>query len=71
MKKIWIDIDDTIVKVWYQDIIDNYNKKYNKNLVFDDIKTHDFNGCEKLKKEFFDFYYSNHRNLDLFQHIGS
>lgn len=65
-KSIGIDIDDTLVKVWHQDIIDNYNKKYNKNLVFDDIITHDFIWDENLKKEFMDYFYANYMSLDLF-----
>jgi len=64
--KFWIDIDDTILKVWIEEILLNYNKKFNKNLIFDDIKTHDFNWSKDLEKEFFDYFYKNHSKLKLF-----
>lgn len=50
--KIGIDIDDVLCFTW-NEVISNYNKKYNENLKFEDIKNFNFNGNEKLKEEFF------------------
>jgi len=63
---IWVDLDDSLVKVWDDEIISNYNKKFNKNLKFDDIITHSFIWEEGLKNEFFDYYYKNFFDIDLF-----
>lgn len=64
--KIGIDIDDTIAEVWRKEILENYNKKYKKNITLNDIKSHNFNGDENLKKEFFDFHYKNITKHKLF-----
>jgi uncharacterized HAD superfamily protein len=65
-KRFGLDIDDTLIKVWEDNLIKNYNHKYNKTLKFDDIKSHDFNKDEKLKNTFFEYFYENHENLKLF-----
>ena len=68
-KKFGIDIDDTILEVWEDELIKKYNKKYNKNFVFEDLENHNFNNNEDLKKEFFDYYYKNHSDMKLFSWV--
>lgn len=64
---IWVDLDDSTIKVWYNEIFENYNKKYWKNITINDLHTHNFNWDELLKNEFFDYYYKNHDNFEMYE----
>ncbi|NRH20518.1 radical SAM protein [Candidatus Gracilibacteria bacterium] len=64
---IAIDIDDTIMNVWRDEMFEEYNKKYSANLVFEDIKTHGFNGDLKLKEIFFQQYYAHQESLPIYE----
>jgi tRNA A37 methylthiotransferase MiaB len=56
---IAIDIDDTLLSVWEDEIFEVYNKKYNTNLTLHDLKSHNFNDDQNLREIFFDIYYKN------------
>ncbi len=60
--KIGIDVDDTLQQVWSLEILKKYNKKYNKNIQYEDIQSPDSAENENLKQEFFDFWYKNYEN---------
>ncbi len=64
---IWIDLDDTLIHVWNQNIFDIYNKKYNANLKIEDIKSYNFNWDDNLKDIFFSYFRENYMTLDLFK----
>lgn len=68
-KKFWIDIDDTIIKLWEDEIFSVYNARHNKSLKFEDVKSHNFNGDENLRKVFFEYFYKNHSKLKLFDWV--
>lgn len=56
---IAIDLDDTLYNVWNEDIIPLYNERYNANISFADIKTHNFNWDENIRNIFFEKYYAS------------
>jgi len=53
--KIGIDLDDTLFVVLSNEIINAYNKKYNKVLKLDDITEFDCNGIPELMQEYHNF----------------
>jgi len=51
--KIAIDIDDTLMRAWRDEVIEEYNRTYGKNLQFSDITEYPFNGIDELAEIFF------------------
>ncbi len=52
---IGIDIDEVLIFTW-DEVLKRYNKKFNKNLKFKDIKNFNFNDDENLEKEFYSYF---------------
>lgn len=63
--KIGIDIDDTLVEVWCPTVLEIYNRKFHDILKFDDIHTFDFNGIQKLRKEYQQYAQDKKESLQL------
>ncbi len=59
-------MDDTLIRTWEEEIFTLYNKKYKKDIKYEDIKTYDFMGDENLKNEFFDYFEKNWEKLKLY-----
>ncbi len=64
--KIWIDLDDTVILSWHEEIFKRHNQKHDENLNFTDIITHNFNGNKNLENSFFEFFNDNQHILELF-----
>ena len=65
--RIAVDIDDTLMRVWRNEMISEYNKTYQKNLKYEDIISHDFNGDARLREIFMHHFYTFHDSLPLFE----
>jgi len=51
--KIAIDIDDTLMKAWRDEVFEEYNQTYNNKIRYEDIINYPFNDIEGLAEIFF------------------
>lgn len=66
--KIWVDLDDTLFIVLCQEVVDTYNRKFNKTLELHDITEFDCNGIAELYQEYHN--YEVEHKFDMQVHLG-
>ncbi len=66
--KIWVDLDDTLFVVLWEELLEQYNQKFHEIIKMDDIDTFDCGWIQELMNEYHIFETDNARNLQI--HTG-
>lgn len=67
---IGIDFDETIVSAFSDGkVIDNYNKKFAKNIIEMDLRDYYFSDHDGFHDVYWEYYLENYGNFPLYDHV--